>query len=210
MRIRTPAARGRRVRLDLASGSCRSGDPRVEAGLTKGLMMKQEELAEQLVTADDIERAALLKRHAALLNVRLAHALKSLFDDSKNSDPARAGRAVAALDALSHSTNHLEITALAHWTGGIFALLIDGQAERAIAGLDQAAALFAAIDQPLMAGATQVSKLHALAILGRYDEALECGIKARDIFVAHGDESAAGKIEHNLGNIYFRRDAYQQ
>lgn len=172
--------------------------------------MKQEELAEQLVTADDIERRALLKRHAALLNVRLAHSLKSLFDDSKNSDPARAGRAVAALDALSHSTNHLEITALAHWTGGIFALLIDGQAERAIAELDQAAALFAAIDQPLMAGATQVSKLHALAILGRYDEALECGIKARDIFIAQEDESAAGKIEHNLGNIYFRRDAYQQ
>src|SRR5437868_6755886 len=173
-------------------------------------MMKQEELAEQLVTADDGERTALLKRHAALLDVQLAQALKSLFDDSKDSDPARAERAVAALNALSLSTNHTKISAIAQWTTGIAALLIDGQAERAIAKLDTAAALFAASHQPLLAAATQVSKLHALAILGRYDEALECGLRARDVFVTHSNEAAAGKIEHNLGNIYFRRDAYQQ
>jgi tetratricopeptide (TPR) repeat protein len=56
----------------------------------------------------------------------------------------------------------------------------------------------------------QVNRLHALAMLGRYDEALECGLQARDVFVTHGDIRAAGRIEQNLGNIYFRRDAYRE
>jgi CHAT domain-containing protein/tetratricopeptide (TPR) repeat protein len=173
-------------------------------------MTKPEELAERLISADDDERRVLFKRHADLLDTRLARSLKSVFDDSKHSDPARAERAVAALNRLSHSTHNPEIDAIAHWTSGVRALLIDGQAERAINELDEAAARFIAINQPRGAAATQVSKLHALAILGRYDEALECGLRARDVFVTHRDEAAAGKIEHNLGNIYFRRDAYQQ
>src|SRR5689334_12193640 len=172
-------------------------------------MTKPEELAESLISADDDERRVLFERHAGLLDTRLAHSLKAVFDDSKHSDPARAERAVAALNGLSHSTHNPEIDAIAHWTSGVRALLIDGQAERAIGQLDEAAARFVAINQPLGAASTQVSKLHALAILGRYDEALECGLRARDVFVAHRDEAAAGKIEHNLGNIYCRRDAYQ-
>jgi CHAT domain-containing protein len=172
--------------------------------------MTDEELAATLVAADDGERAALFDRHAARLSVPLAHGLKAVFDDSKNSDPARARRAVAALAGLAAITHDTEINALARWTAGIAALLIDGQAEPAIAELDRAASLFTAIHRPRLAASTHVSKLHALAILGRYDEALECGIAARDVFVAHRDDAAAGKIEHNLGNIYFRRDAYQQ
>jgi CHAT domain-containing protein len=90
------------------------------------------------------------------------------------------------------------------------ALHLDGQVELAVAQLDQAAAEFTALGQPLSVAATQVSRLHALAMLGRYDEALECGVQARDLFVAHGDILAAGKIEQNLGNIHFRRDAYHE
>src|SRR5438093_237090 len=48
------------------------------------------------------------------------------------------------------------------------------------------------------------------ALLGRHDEAIECGLRARDVFLAHGDVLAAGKIEQNLGNIYFRRDDYHE
>jgi CHAT domain-containing protein/tetratricopeptide (TPR) repeat protein len=173
-------------------------------------MTKPEELADALISADDDERRRLFERHVDRLDTRLAHSLKALFDDCKHSDPARAERAAAALKALSDFTHSPEIAALARWTNGISALLIAGQAERAIDHLDDAAARFNALDQPLNVAATQVSKLHALAILGRYDEALDCGLRARDVFVAHHDEAAAGKIEHNLGNIYFRRDAYQQ
>src|ERR1051326_9569027 len=98
--------------------------------------MKQEELAERLLTADTDEQAALLKQYSALADAHLAHSLKSLFDDTKNSDPERARAAVAALNVLARFIDHTAITALAQWTSGIAALLIDGQAERAITQLD--------------------------------------------------------------------------
>ena len=172
--------------------------------------MERGELAELLLAADDAEQARLLETNAALADLHLAQALKALFDIAKNNDPVRARAAVAAMAKLARRTGAVEINALARWIAGVSALLIEGQAERAIAELDQAAALFIDIDRPLQSAATQVSKLHALALLGRYEEALECGIRARDALAAQGDEIAAGKIEHNLGNIYFRRDYYQQ
>jgi CHAT domain-containing protein len=55
-----------------------------------------------------------------------------------------------------------------------------------------------------------VSKLIALAMLGRYDEAIACGLAARDVFLAHADLLAAGKIDQNLGNIYHRRERYRE
>ena len=47
-------------------------------------------------------------------------------------------------------------------------------------------------------------------MLGRYDEALRTGLRARATFLAHKDLLATGKIEQNLGNIYFRRDDYRK
>jgi CHAT domain-containing protein/tetratricopeptide (TPR) repeat protein len=63
---------------------------------------------------------------------------------------------------------------------------------------------------PLLAAATQVNKIHALLILGDYDDALECGLRARGVFLEHKDELRAGQIEQNLGSVYFRRDRYQE
>jgi len=48
-----------------------------------------------------------------------------------------------------------------------------------------------ALGHPVSAAATQVNKLRTLAVLGRYDEALECGRQARDVFLAHNDLLAA-------------------
>ena len=45
-------------------------------------------------------------------------------------------------------------------------------------------------------------------MLGRYEEAIECGLRAREVFLAYNDFHAAGKIEHNIGNLHFRRDRY--
>ncbi|HYJ45554.1 MAG TPA: tetratricopeptide repeat protein, partial [Pyrinomonadaceae bacterium] len=60
------------------------------------------------------------------------------------------------------------------------------------------------------AASTQVIKLYALALLGRYDEAVACGLRARCVLLAHGDVTAAAKVEHNIGNIYLRRDSYRE
>jgi CHAT domain-containing protein/tetratricopeptide (TPR) repeat protein len=166
--------------------------------------------AARLAAAGDEERAALLSRHAALADVELARALKALYDDTKVSEPARANSAASAITLLTDLIDDSEAHALAYWTAGMAALQLEGQMEQALALLDKAIMRFEELGQPQIAAAAQVSRLHALAMLGRYDEAIECGLWARDVFLAHGDILAAGKIEQNLGNIYFRRDNYDE
>lgn len=162
----------------------------------------------RLIAASPAERAALLAVHAPQDGVELAQALKARYFDTYSSDPHRAAGASAALAALASANQHPEIQALADWTNGMAALQLEGQVERAIARIDQAAAGFEALGQLHTAASTQVSKIFALARLGRYDEAIVCGLRARDVFLASDDVLAAGKIELNLGNIYHRRDQY--
>ncbi|HLM54609.1 MAG TPA: CHAT domain-containing protein, partial [Pyrinomonadaceae bacterium] len=101
------------------------------------------------------------------------------------------------------------VAALCDWGSGI-AALVGGRMEEAVRRLDDAEARFQRLCQPHTAGSTQVSKLIALAMLGRYEEAVETGLRARDRFLEHGDLLAAAKVEHNIGNIYWRRDRYDE
>ncbi len=172
--------------------------------------MNPAELAERLALAGDSERAALLAGCDPLARVELAQALRQLYFDTYSSDPQQAAGAAAALVALAGIDANPEIQALAAWTSGVAALQIEGQVERAIARIDEAAARFEAIGQPHTAASTQVSKIYALARLGRYDEAIACGLRARDVFLSYDDMLEAGKIELNLGNIYHRRDQYSE
>lgn len=166
-------------------------------------------LAERLVAAGEAERAALLAEHPQLADVQLAYALKDICLDGWSGMNERALSAAAALLQLSQANTNREITALSGWAQGIEAL-IHGQMVDAIAHLDNAAEQFEALQKPHQAAATQVSKLIAQATLGRYDEAIAFGIRARRILLAHHDLLAAGKIEHNLGNILFRRGRYHE
>ena len=93
---------------------------------------------------------------------------------------------------------------------GFAAVVAEGQIEQAIPLLEDSEALLIQLGKPHTAASTQVIKLYALALLGRYDEAIACGLRAREVLLAHGDIRAAGKIEHNIGNIYLRRDRYQE
>ncbi len=172
--------------------------------------MRTEELAAYLLAADDTERDELLKKNPALVSLDLAHSLETLFHDARVNDPARAQRAAAALNGLAVVLEQPEVSALSEWINGIAALEIEGKAELALRRLDEAAARFTNLNLPLQTASTQVSKLRALAMLGRYEEAHDCGLRARNTFLTNGDGLSAGKIEHNLGNIYFRRDRYQE
>jgi tetratricopeptide (TPR) repeat protein len=171
--------------------------------------MDRSGLAASLASAAEVERAVLLQQHASLVDVELARALKALFDASESSDPARALAAAGALEEVAHCAGDQESYALAAWAAGMAAQL-DGRMEESLAHLDDAERCFQALGQPQTAAATQVSKLIALAMLGHYDEALACGLRARDVFEAHGDTLAAGKVEQNLGGIYLRRDRYAE
>lgn len=171
--------------------------------------MQHAELAARLVAAGKAEREALLGANSALANVQLAQTLKDICLEGWSSDPGQALRAAAVLQLLSQTNPNPEIAALSAWSGGLEAL-IHGQMEHALVRLEDSHARFVALDQPHTAAATQVSKLIALAMLGRYDEAIECGLSAHEVFIAYSDVLAAGKIEHNIGNLYFRRDHYHE
>jgi CHAT domain-containing protein len=170
--------------------------------------MDRSELVARLVAGDAAERAALLGRYAGLVDAGLAWALRASFDDARTKDPTAAAAAAAALVALGDVCDDAVVRALAAWTAGQSAVQIDGRPGPALALLDEAASGFEALAQPELAANVQVARLHALALLGRYDEAITCGLRARDVLLAHGDILTAGKIEQNLGSIYWRRDQY--
>jgi CHAT domain-containing protein/tetratricopeptide (TPR) repeat protein len=138
-----------------------------------------------------------------------ARALKAAYDEEKARDPLRAARTAAQLQTLAQASSDPIVAALAAWTSGMAALQ-DGRTESALVLLDAAVVRFEELGDTHSAAATHVSTLHALALLGRYDEAFACGQQARDVFVAEGDLLAAGKIEQNLGNLCLRRDRYPQ
>lgn len=169
--------------------------------------MERAELAARLVEADVHRRHALLHNYGAALDTQLAYLLKDICLDGWSSDPARSLAASAALRDVSQLQDDGEIRALSHWTQGIEAL-IHGDMTGAIGTLDRARAGFLALNKLEIAAATEVSKVIGLAMLGLYDEAIACALRAREVFLAHDDLLAAGKIEHNIGNLYFRRDQY--
>jgi CHAT domain-containing protein len=141
--------------------------------------------------------------------VPLALALKAICDSHWATNPLQAGAAATALTTLASLANERHIDALAAWANGI-AAITRGAMEEAIVFLDQANSLFQELGMAHTAASTQISKLIALGILGRYDEATRYGMQARDIFLAHGDTLAAAKIEQNLGVMAWRRDRYHE
>src|ERR1700741_798119 len=175
--------------------------------------MDRAELAARLVEADDARRDETLEDSVGALDIQLAtelaYILKDACLDGWSSDPTRSLAAAVTLRKISQIHPQPEINALCLWSQGIEAL-IGGDMPGAIASLDRARAGFLELDKPEVAAATEVSKVVALAMLGLYDEAIACALRARGVFLDHQNLLAAGKIEHNIGNLYFRRDQYRE
>jgi CHAT domain-containing protein len=169
--------------------------------------MNHAELAEILIHSSDGDRQAVLSQNPSLVDTNLAWLLKMIYDDIESSNPASAAEVAAALSSLAGAGENKEIEALAAWTVGM-SVLDAGQLEEAVTHLENARTGFWDLGQPLRAANTQVSLLRAFAMLGRFDEAFECGLQARETFSAHGNALATGKIEQNLGNIHFMLDRY--
>jgi CHAT domain-containing protein len=172
--------------------------------------MKRTQFARRLMSADAASRERLLQDHPGVPDIGLARALNALYQELHAGDPALAAQAAACLALLSRYVDHPEIAAVSAWTNGMAAVHLEGQMEGGVALLGEAGERFAMLGKPLDVAATQVSKLQGLAMLGRYDEAIACGVAARNTFEAHGDLLAAGKIEQNLGNIAYRRGRFQE
>ena len=169
--------------------------------------MQHLEFATLLTNSSNENQGTLLRENSTLANVELAYRLKDICLEGWSTHPGQALGAAAALQLLSELRPNDEIEALSAWAAGLKAL-IDGQMEQAISELEDSQSRFLSLGKTQNAAATQVSKLIALSMLGRYEEAIECGLRAREVFLSDNDFLAAGKIEHNIGNLYFRRDRY--
>src|SRR5215510_8302280 len=169
--------------------------------------MERAELAARLVETSEDQQDALLQDCRAGVDIQLAYILKDISLDGWTSDPMRSLAAATVLRKICRTHADPEISALCNWSQGIEAL-IKGDMAAAVNTLDKARAGFLELNKPHVAAATEVSKVVALAMLGHYDQAIACALRARKVFLECGDLLAAGKIENNIGNLYFRRDQY--
>jgi CHAT domain-containing protein len=172
--------------------------------------MPKRTLARRLIEATPEERRLLLTRHADKLHRSLAEQIKDEFDRADGGDPTWSIRIAETLKDLAATTNDAAITAFAKWTEGIVTLNVDGQAESGLESLSLAGNLFAESLDERMQASVDISRLQALAVLGRYDEAIACGMRAHEVFLGSQDDVLTGKIEQNLGNVYLRRDRYHE
>ncbi len=171
--------------------------------------MNRRELSEQLAAADSEDRKLLLSNHADLCDAQLAAALREFCYKAWTSEPRKVSGAVAALRDLVGMTDEPEIEGHLHWASAI-EHLVEGKLEESLSSIDRSERIFLDCGNKLAAANTQISKLFALALLGRYDEAVDCGLRARSDLVAENDLFSAAKIEHNIGNLYLRRDLYAE
>jgi CHAT domain-containing protein len=168
--------------------------------------MPYAEIAKQLISAEtNAGRKQILAEFAGFDALKLAYELKQTYYTSWTTEPAKVQNAELALQDLVELNPLDEIKALSLWVSGI-AEITRGNLESAVEKLDKAADIFRLIDKEYESAQTQIGKLYALALLGKYDDAVLCGKKSLKVFELFGDNLSAGKIEKNIGNILARQE----
>ena len=182
--------------------------PRASAGPEE---FPAEELVRRMIDLGEAPPPTL----PATRRLALAWELKNLCFAAWSSEPQRAAKVADALRRLGSgdfidpaAPEHTrETAALVAWTEGV-ACLTRGQMTEATQCFDRAAEAFRGLGQAYHAAQTQVPKIMALSMLGRYDDAVECAESAQREFVAQGELRDASRISVNLGSMHLRRDAF--
>lgn len=167
--------------------------------------MRRTDLAKHLIsTSTDAGQKRLFDAHPRLADENLAIEIRKACYNAWSTQPVRAQRAAAALGLLYRMCPSETVRAESLWVRGI-SEITRGKFAAAVSALDLAAEALVNADRDADGARVQVAKLLALAMLGRYDEAIDSGKRALAVFVKTGDQLAAGKIEMNLSNIVSRQ-----
>lgn len=170
--------------------------------------MNRELFARKLIESPNDERRKMLARNRVSCDAELARSLQNICYEVWTNEPQKVSEIADALDLIAEfAVDSDEVKAFAEWTRAI-EYLVKGELKKCVRRLDESEKSFNLLGKTHSAATTQISKLYALALLGRYDEAVACGLRAREIFLEHNDIYSVGKIEHNIGNLYWRRDFY--
>ena len=171
--------------------------------------MNPSELAQLLFESSHEQRLVLISKSAVPSAIEVAAELQKKCYEVWTDDPGRVAEVSDCMVVLANHATDRRIEAYSSWTKGI-AELVAGNLEKCIAFLETSESQFLHANDYHLAAKTQTSKLYALALLGRYDEAAECGKEALKVFVVNNDFYSAGKVEHNIANLFWRRDLYQE
>lgn len=171
--------------------------------------MRRAELTQRLISADAKMRRLILAENVEYADLRLSEEIRLACIAAWSSDPQRVKQCVAAAKSLVQVNRESLVSANADWTSGI-GDIVAGAFGSAVDKLARAAFAFLEVGNEIEAAQTQVAALLALAMLGRYDDAIAAGLSAIPILTKHGDELTAGKIEMNLSNIFSRRSDHRE
>ncbi len=171
--------------------------------------MRRSTLAKQLIAAaSGRERRRLLTRQYRIADRRLADEIRQICHSSWTSHPVISQRASSVMQDLAGLNGDDEIGAIAFWVLGI-SQITKGKFELAVDALDQASEMLDRLGRDHDSAQTQMAKLLALGMIGRYGDAVTAGEKALGIFIRNRDEISAGKIEVNLSNVVARNGQHR-
>lgn len=172
--------------------------------------MKIKKLAVELVSAPEETKTKISNSSfSSDKALGLAFALKDICYEAWTKDPVRAQKAAIVLNSLAGKYKDPRIRAISEWATGI-AKITEGKILQSVSRLSKASSIFIGCGDPHLSAHAEVAKLYALALLGRYDEAIASGKRQLKVFNKYGDLLAVGKIHHNLGNIYDRRGLHEE
>ncbi|MGE3465930.1 MAG: tetratricopeptide repeat protein, partial [Pyrinomonadaceae bacterium] len=171
--------------------------------------MRRSTLSRQLIAATtNAERRRLLSQNKGLADHLLANEIRLICHASWTNDPVTAQRASSAMQILASLNDDEDVRAVAFWVKGI-SLITEAKFEPAVQALEDASKMLGHLGRCHDSAQTQMAKLLALAMLGRYDAAVEAGERALKIFLQNDDQVAAGKIEVNLSNVVARNGRHR-
>lgn len=140
----------------------------------------------------------------------LAWALKAECQTAWHRQPDQLRQAARGLERLAHRhPGAAALAALSQWMRGL-THLVDGHMERALDDLQDSAARFDQLGQPIEAIRLRVPCLMALSLLGRHDDALAQAEQMMRALQHGGDELTRGKLALNHGSMLLRLDRYAQ
>ncbi|MFT3743499.1 MAG: CHAT domain-containing protein [Pyrinomonadaceae bacterium] len=172
--------------------------------------MRRVDLAKQLVSTNrESDSKRLLAENLRIADIKLADEIRKICYSTWTTEPKKAQKAALAIRSLAKTNDSEAIKAAALWVEGI-SQITKGKFASAADSLNGAAAILHGIGEPQNAAQAQVAQLLALAMLGRYEEAIETGQRALRIFLDLGDHLDAGKIEMNLSNIVSRQMRHRE
>jgi CHAT domain-containing protein len=171
--------------------------------------MNQRDFAERLLAISAEQRTKFIIGNRNLCNSRLGKVFQDICYEIWTNKPQEVSGIVDTLSEIVAIIGDNSILPYVEWVNG-FKDLINGNLEKCVARINESEKCFLFLNQRHEAATTLTTKVTALAMLGRYDEAVKCGLLARGVFLEFSDFYSAGKIEHNIGNLYWRRDLYRE